>query len=142
MKHGSDAVPPEKKDFIRQIVRDDLASGKPRHDPHALPARAQRLPAHRPRQGDLPELRHRRASSAAGCNLRLDDTNPAKEDPEFVAGIKDDVRWLGFDWHELRHASDYFEVFYLAAREADPTTARPSSDDLDRRARCAPTAAR
>jgi glutamyl/glutaminyl-tRNA synthetase len=49
------------------------------------------------------------------CNLRLDDTNPGKEDPEFVEGIKDDVRWLGFEWHSLRHASDYFEVFYRSA---------------------------
>ena len=52
---------------------------------------------------------------AGWCNLRLDDTNPGKEDPEFVEGIKDDVRWLGYEWHDLRHASDYFEVFYRAA---------------------------
>ncbi|HKT26640.1 glutamine--tRNA ligase/YqeY domain fusion protein, partial [Dyella sp.] len=52
---------------------------------------------------------------AGWCNLRLDDTNPGKEDPEFVEGIKDDVRWLGYDWHDLRHASDYFEVLYRAA---------------------------
>ncbi|MGH8147126.1 MAG: glutamine--tRNA ligase/YqeY domain fusion protein, partial [Rhodanobacteraceae bacterium] len=49
------------------------------------------------------------------CNLRLDDTNPGKEDPAFVKGIKDSVRWLGFEWSELRHASDYFEVLYRAA---------------------------
>ena len=48
------------------------------------------------------------------CNLRLDDTNPAKEDPEYVRAIQDDVRWLGYDWASLRHASDYFEVFYLS----------------------------
>jgi len=51
------------------------------------------------------------------CNLRFDDTNPAKEDPEYVEAIQDDVRWLGFDWAELRHASDYFDVFYLAAQK-------------------------
>src|SRR3546814_13286986 len=51
------------------------------------------------------------------CNLRFDDTNPAKEDPEFVQAIQDDVRWLGFDWATLRHASDYFEVFYLGAEK-------------------------
>lgn len=51
------------------------------------------------------------------CNLRLDDTNPAKEDPEFVAAIQDDVRWLGFAWANLRHASDYFDVLYLAAEK-------------------------
>ncbi|HWG67396.1 MAG TPA: glutamine--tRNA ligase/YqeY domain fusion protein [Rhodanobacteraceae bacterium] len=49
------------------------------------------------------------------CNLRLDDTNPGKEDPAFVEGIKDSVHWLGFEWSELRHASDYFEVLYRAA---------------------------
>ncbi|MDW7603373.1 glutamate--tRNA ligase family protein, partial [Stenotrophomonas maltophilia] len=46
------------------------------------------------------------------CNLRFDDTNPAKEDPEYVAAIQDDVRWLGFSWNELRHASDYFQAYY------------------------------
>ena len=51
------------------------------------------------------------------CNLRFDDTNPAKEDPEFVQAIQDDVRWLGFDWANLRHASDYFDVLYLAAEK-------------------------
>src|SRR5690606_6465292 len=51
------------------------------------------------------------------CNLRFDDTNPAKEDPEYVAAIQEDVRWLGFDRASLRHASDYFEVFYLAAEK-------------------------
>ncbi|MCX2895138.1 glutamine--tRNA ligase/YqeY domain fusion protein, partial [Stenotrophomonas lactitubi] len=51
------------------------------------------------------------------CNLRFDDTNPAKEDPEYVAAIQDDVRWLGFEWNELRHASDYFQTYYLAAEK-------------------------
>ena len=53
------------------------------------------------------------------CNLRFDDTNPGKEDPEYVEAIKDDVHWLGFEWHELRHASDYFEVFYRCRAQAD-----------------------
>src|SRR5690606_18672551 len=51
------------------------------------------------------------------CNLRFDDTNPAREDPEFVRAIQEDVRWLGFEWDSLRHASDYFEVYYLAAEK-------------------------
>jgi glutaminyl-tRNA synthetase len=47
------------------------------------------------------------------CNLRFDDTNPEKEDPEYVRSIQNDVRWLGFDWDgRLFHASDYFEQFY------------------------------
>ncbi|MFF2092480.1 glutamine--tRNA ligase/YqeY domain fusion protein [Paenibacillus sp. NPDC058174] len=45
-------------------------------------------------------------------NLRFDDTNPVKEDTEYVESIQEDVRWLGFDWEELRFASDYFEELY------------------------------
>mgnify|MGYP000893562085 FL=1 len=47
------------------------------------------------------------------CNLRFDDTNPSKEEVEFVESIKEDVRWLGFDWEDrLFYASDYFEQLY------------------------------
>src|SRR5690606_23923850 len=47
------------------------------------------------------------------CHLRFDDTNPSKEDVEYIAAIKRDVRWLGFDWGEhLYYASDYFEQLY------------------------------
>ncbi len=49
------------------------------------------------------------------CNLRFDDTNPSKEDIAFVHAIQADVEWLGFHWAQLRHASDYFEVFYRCA---------------------------
>ncbi|CAM5243943.1 glutamine--tRNA ligase/YqeY domain fusion protein [Rhodanobacter lindaniclasticus] len=102
------------QDFIRQIVRDDLASGK-----HA--AIHTRFP---PEPNGYLHIGHAKAICLSfgiarefngWCNLRLDDTNPGKEDPEFVQGIKDDVRWLGYAWHELRHASDYFEVFYRGA---------------------------
>jgi glutaminyl-tRNA synthetase len=52
------------------------------------------------------------------CHLRFDDTNPGKEDPVYVASIKEDVHWLGFDWGEhLYHASDYFERLYGFAVE-------------------------
>ena len=107
---------PEKRDFIRQIVREDLASG--RH--HAIKTR---FP---PEPNGYLHIGHAKAicldfgiaaEFGGVCNLRLDDTNPAKEDPEYVAAIQDDVRWLGFDWHDLRHASDYFEVYYLAAEK-------------------------
>ncbi|MBQ0783260.1 MAG: glutamine--tRNA ligase/YqeY domain fusion protein [Amphritea sp.] len=51
------------------------------------------------------------------CNLRFDDTNPSKEEQEFVDAIKDDVRWLGFNWSgEVRYASDYFDTFYAWAQ--------------------------
>ncbi len=47
------------------------------------------------------------------CNLRLDDTNPEKEDVEYVESIKQDIQWLGFQWDgEVKHASDYFEQLY------------------------------
>jgi glutaminyl-tRNA synthetase len=106
----------EKQDFIRQIVREDLASGK-----HA--AIQTRFP---PEPNGYLHIGHAKAIclnfGIAGefngtCNLRFDDTNPAKEDPEFVAAIQDDVRWLGFEWSSLRHASDYFDVYYLAAQK-------------------------
>lgn len=109
-------APPEKRDFIRQIVREDLASGK-----HT--AIRTRFP---PEPNGYLHIGHAKAicldfgiaaEFGGQCNLRFDDTNPAKEDPEFVAAIQDDVRWLGFDWAELRHASDYFEVYYLAAEK-------------------------
>lgn len=51
------------------------------------------------------------------CNLRFDDTNPSKEEQEFVDAIKDDVTWLGFNWSgEVRYASDYFDTFYAWAQ--------------------------
>ncbi|MBB1059570.1 glutamine--tRNA ligase/YqeY domain fusion protein [Marilutibacter spongiae] len=107
---------PQKQDFIRQIVRDDLASGK-----HA--AIKTRFP---PEPNGYLHIGHAKAicldfgiaaEFGGACNLRLDDTNPAKEDPEYVRAIQEDVRWLGFDWHSLRHSSDYFEVYYLAAEK-------------------------
>ena len=49
------------------------------------------------------------------CNLRFDDTNPTKESEEYVNAIKADVAWLGFEWNELRHASDYFDQLYSFA---------------------------
>ncbi|HWS78647.1 MAG TPA: glutamate--tRNA ligase family protein, partial [Thermomonas sp.] len=107
---------PEKRDFIRTIVREDLASGK-----HA--AIRTRFP---PEPNGYLHIGHAKAicldfgiaaEFGGDCNLRLDDTNPAKEDPEYVRAIQDDVRWLGFEWHDLRHASDYFDVLYLAAEK-------------------------
>ncbi|HEX7802933.1 MAG TPA: glutamine--tRNA ligase/YqeY domain fusion protein [Pseudoxanthomonas sp.] len=106
----------EKNDFIRQIVREDLASGK-----HAVVHT--RFP---PEPNGYLHIGHAKAiclnfgiagEFSGTCNLRFDDTNPAKEDPEFVAAIQDDVRWLGYEWASLRHASDYFDVYYLAAEK-------------------------
>ena len=52
------------------------------------------------------------------CNLRFDDTNPAKEDIEYVNSIKKDIQWLGFDWNgEAKFSSSYFDKFYQCAEE-------------------------
>ena len=130
---AADAATPVRSDFIRQIVRDDLASGR-----HA--AIRTRFP---PEPNGYLHIGHAKAicldfgvaaEFGGACNLRLDDTNPAKEDPEYVRAIQDDVRWLGFDWHSLRHASDYFDVFYLAAekliRQGDAFVCDLSADEV------------
>ena len=49
------------------------------------------------------------------CNLRLDDTNPTKEDTEYVDAILEDIKWLGFQWEHLYYASDYFDFIYECA---------------------------
>ena len=49
------------------------------------------------------------------CNLRMDDTNPIKEDTEYVESIKEDIKWLGFDWDNIYFASDYFDYIYECA---------------------------
>ncbi|HEY7872373.1 MAG TPA: glutamine--tRNA ligase/YqeY domain fusion protein [Rudaea sp.] len=103
--------------FIRQIVLDERAAGK--HGGRV----ATRFP---PEPNGYLHLGHGKSiclnfgiarEFSGTCNLRFDDTNPAKEDIEYVESIKHDVRWLGFDWSELRHASDYFEVFYLCGEK-------------------------
>jgi len=107
---------PPRQDFIRQIVREDLASGKHTSIRTRFP----------PEPNGYLHIGHAKAicldfgiarEFGGRCNLRFDDTNPAREDPEFVRAIQEDVRWLGFEWDSLRHASDYFEVYYLAAEK-------------------------
>ena len=100
------------KDFIRDIVQADLASGK-----HA--GVVTRFP---PEPNGYLHLGHAKsiclnfgiAQEFGGrCHLRFDDTNPAKEEQEFIDAIARDVHWLGFDWGKhLYHASDYFEQLY------------------------------
>jgi len=102
--------------FIRQIIDQDLASGK-----HATIAT--RFP---PEPNGYLHIGHAKsivlnfgiAQDYAGtCNLRFDDTNPHKENIEFVEAIKTDVTWLGYEWNALYFASDYFEQLYGFAVE-------------------------
>ena len=113
----TDPVETPRTNFIRQIVEEDLASG--RHQRIAT-----RFP---PEPNGYLHIGHAKsivlnfglAQDYPGtCNLRFDDTNPNKEDVEFVESIKADVRWLGFDWEDrLYFASDYFEQLYNFAIE-------------------------
>ena len=102
--------------FIRQIIDQDLASGKHQRIHTRFP----------PEPNGYLHIGHAKsivlnfgiAEDYPGtCNLRFDDTNPAKEEEEFVAAIEADVKWLGYAWEELRFASDYFEQLYGYAVE-------------------------
>jgi len=107
---------PEPKNFIEQIVVDDLESGH-------IDTVATRFP---PEPNGYLHIGHAKsiclnfglAEKFGGtCNLRFDDTNPTKEEAEYVESIKEDVHWLGFDWANLCYASDYFDQFYQWALE-------------------------
>lgn len=113
--------PPEEKksegrrstDFIRAIIEEDLRTGKWGGRVHT------RFP---PEPNGYLHIGHAKsiclnfgiAEEYGGlCNLRFDDTNPTKEDQEYIDAIKEDVRWLGFDWGDREYyASDYFEQLY------------------------------
>ena len=105
----------EPRDFIRKIIYEDLESGK--HDEIVT-----RFP---PEPNGYLHIGHVMAicldfgvaaETGGRTFLRLDDTNPGKESPEFVQAIKDDVHWLGFDWEDrLTHASDYFDRLHESA---------------------------
>ena len=105
-------------DFVRQIVANDAHAGK--HGGRVVT----RFP---PEPNGYLHIGHAKsiclnfgiAQERGGvCHLRFDDTNPTKEDIEYVESIQRDVRWLGFDWHDkLFYASDYFERLYAFARQ-------------------------
>jgi glutaminyl-tRNA synthetase len=104
-------------DFIRAIIDEDLASGK--HHGRV----ATRFP---PEPNGYLHIGHAKSiclnfgvavERGGTCNLRFDDTNPTKEDVEYVDAIKRDVEWLGFRWDGLFFASDYFERLYEFARD-------------------------
>ena len=106
---------PTPRHFIQQIVDADLAAGK-----HAVVAT--RFP---PEPNGYLHVGHAKSiclnfglalEFKGRCHLRMDDTNPTKEDIEYVDSIKEDVRWLGFDWHEHYYqASDYFDRMHADA---------------------------
>ena len=113
-----ETVPEAPTNFLRQLVAADVAAGK-----HG--GRVQtRFP---PEPNGYLHIGHAKAicidfgiaqEFGGSCFLRFDDTNPAKEDVEYVEAIERDIRWLGFDWGaNLRHASDYFEQLYGFAVE-------------------------
>jgi glutaminyl-tRNA synthetase len=104
--------------FIKEIIREDLKTNKWEGRVHT------RFP---PEPNGYLHIGHAKsiclnfgiATEFKGkCNLRFDDTNPSKEETEYVESIKEDVRWLGFDWEDrLYFASDYFEKMYLYAEK-------------------------
>ncbi|HEY6273679.1 MAG TPA: glutamine--tRNA ligase/YqeY domain fusion protein [Terriglobales bacterium] len=98
--------------FIREIVREDLRTNKYHGRVWT------RFP---PEPNGYLHIGHAKAicldfgladEAKGGTNLRFDDTNPAKEETEYVESIEADVRWLGYEWENLRYASDYFEQLY------------------------------
>ncbi|MEM7401061.1 MAG: glutamine--tRNA ligase/YqeY domain fusion protein [Pseudomonadota bacterium] len=109
--------PEQPANFIRNIIDKDIASGK--NDGNVIT----RFP---PEPNGYLHIGHAKsiclnfgiANDYNGkCNLRFDDTNPEKESQEYIDAIKKDVQWLGFNWAELKHASDYFEQLYEYAIE-------------------------
>jgi len=101
-----------KKDFIREIIQNDLATGKHKSIHTRFP----------PEPNGYLHIGHAKAiclnfsiaeEFGGLCNLRFDDTNPLKEEQEYIDAIKEDIRWLGFDWGEREYyASDYFDQLY------------------------------
>jgi glutaminyl-tRNA synthetase len=110
--------PAQSLDFIREIVTEDLRSGKHGGRVHT------RFP---PEPNGYLHVGHAKSiclnfgvalEFGGACNLRFDDTNPEKEDVEYVDSIQADVRWLGFDWDDrMFYASDYFEQLYQLAEQ-------------------------
>jgi glutaminyl-tRNA synthetase len=112
MSEPTPAAAPERADFIREIVAGDLRSGRRRTVVTRFP----------PEPNGYLHIGHAKSiclnfgialEFGGRCHLRFDDTNPTKEEQEYIDAIQADVRWLGFDWGEhLYHASDYFDQLY------------------------------
>lgn len=102
--------------FIHDIIEDDLKSGKHKEIITRFP----------PEPNGYLHIGHAKSiclnfgtalKYGGKCNLRYDDTNPVKEDMEYINSIEEDVRWLGFEWDKRLWASDYFDTMYEAAVE-------------------------
>ena len=111
-----EAVEPKKLNFLEEIIESDLKSGK-------MDSILTRFP---PEPNGYLHLGHAKsicinfglAQKYGGkTNLRFDDTNPTKEDTEYVDSIKEDIKWLGFQWDKEKYASDYFDQLYEWAEE-------------------------
>jgi glutaminyl-tRNA synthetase len=127
-------TPPERSDFIRDIVAADLREGR----------RSSVVTRFPPEPNGYLHIGHAKAiclnfgiaaEFGGRCHLRFDDTNPLKEEQEYLDAIEADVRWLGFDWGEhLYHASDYFEQLYEWAihlvRQGDAFVDDLSADEI------------
>jgi glutaminyl-tRNA synthetase len=115
---NSDTPPSAPSDFVREIVAEDLKTGRWDGRVHT------RFP---PEPNGYLHIGHAKSiclnfgiarEFGGKCNLRFDDTNPTKEEEEYVQSIEKDVRWLGFDWEDrLYFASDYFETMYEYAEQ-------------------------
>lgn len=107
----------EKTDFIREIINRDLKEGRYKKVHTRFP----------PEPNGYLHIGHAKAiclnfeiakEYGGKCNLRFDDTNPTKEEEEYVLAIKEDIKWLGYDWEDREYyASDYFEKLYEMAVE-------------------------
>ncbi|PCJ89407.1 MAG: glutamine--tRNA ligase [Flavobacteriales bacterium] len=104
-------TPTKSLNFIEQFIEEDLENGSYSHLHTRFP----------PEPNGYLHIGHSKsiclnfglAKKYGGkCNLRFDDTNPSKENVEYVESIKEDIRWLGFEWDNLQHASDYFDQLY------------------------------
>ncbi len=128
----------ESLDFIREIIAEDLQTGK--HGGEVVT----RFP---PEPNGYLHIGHAKSiclnfgialeNEKGRCHLRFDDTNPEKEEEEYIRSIIEDVRWLGFDWGEhLYYASDYFEKMYEYAeqliREGKAYVCSLSPDEISR----------
>ena len=89
------------KNFIEEFIEEDNAHERAARADPVSTRRTERLPAHRSRESPRDRFWAWRSVSAASATCAYDDTNPAKEDVEYVDAIQADIKWLGFRWNEV-----------------------------------------